>query len=576
MKTRAASGSRQPDLMQGKSMSNATLSLAQSAGGRSVGSGVIRAVPSVFAVSVAFLLLTMNRYINVYDEGLILEGASRVAAGAVPHRDFHAIYGPAQFYILAGLFKLLGPSVIVERLWDTFVRAGIAATAFLLIGRAASLRDGAVAGGLALLWLAAVQTYGFPMFPALLCAMIAVALLVPLLEGRNSDLAAFLGGVSLGSTVLFRYDVGLYAFAAISCAVLIQVYAQAGSVASRCSRFIRLCAPCWAGLALVCAPVAVLYAADDVLGGFAYDIVYYPSHFYAKMRGLPFPNLSDIVSSREKIGIYLPFVLWAWGAMVLTSRHAGADEKEIKIQRLLRLLVIMSMFFYLKGVVRVSAIHVTLSIIPALLVGALCLRWAFRATLTPLAGVVVALGVAFLSLTVITGLRQPFAIGADNLRWAFGYDPGRATLAENISCRPAAGFERLACFQTETDRVDAISYIAANSRPSDAIFEGVPHHDKIFVNDMLIYFATGLRPATKWYHFDPGLQTSADIQAYMVAELSAAKPRFVVIDSTWANAREPNGSSQSSGVRILDDFIAAHYHFIRRFGTIDVLQVSDV
>src|SRR6476620_512675 len=87
----------------------------------------------LFAVAFAFLLLAIQRDLNIYDEGSILVGAMRVADGDIPHRDFFTLYGPAQFYVLATLFKLFSPSVLVERLWDTLVRALIATTVFLIV-----------------------------------------------------------------------------------------------------------------------------------------------------------------------------------------------------------------------------------------------------------------------------------------------------------------------------------------------------------------------------------------------------------------------------------------------------------
>jgi hypothetical protein len=47
----------------------------------------------------------------------------RVASGQIPHRDFYANYGPAQFYILAGLFHAFGTSILVERLFDLLIKA---------------------------------------------------------------------------------------------------------------------------------------------------------------------------------------------------------------------------------------------------------------------------------------------------------------------------------------------------------------------------------------------------------------------------------------------------------------------
>jgi hypothetical protein len=55
----------------------------------------------VFVVSFLVVALVMSLEIGAFDEGIILTGAMRVAAGEVPHRDFYANYGPGQFYVLA-------------------------------------------------------------------------------------------------------------------------------------------------------------------------------------------------------------------------------------------------------------------------------------------------------------------------------------------------------------------------------------------------------------------------------------------------------------------------------------------
>jgi hypothetical protein len=70
---------------------------------------------AVFGGSFLFLIITVYRIVNQYDESLILVGSTRVLSGDIPYRDFYANYGPAQFYVLAALFKVFGPSVLVER-----------------------------------------------------------------------------------------------------------------------------------------------------------------------------------------------------------------------------------------------------------------------------------------------------------------------------------------------------------------------------------------------------------------------------------------------------------------------------
>src|SRR5689334_19874556 len=81
------------------------------------------AVLVLFTCACVFLVLSMAREVNVYDEGLILVGAARVLAGDVIHRDFYANYGPGQFYALSALFWALPPLMLVERGWDLAIRA---------------------------------------------------------------------------------------------------------------------------------------------------------------------------------------------------------------------------------------------------------------------------------------------------------------------------------------------------------------------------------------------------------------------------------------------------------------------
>ena len=77
----------------------------------------------LFAGSAVLLFLLNSRVVNVFDEGILLTGTMRTMAGQVLHRDFYYDYGPAQFYLFAGLFKLFGTSVLVERLAAVFSNA---------------------------------------------------------------------------------------------------------------------------------------------------------------------------------------------------------------------------------------------------------------------------------------------------------------------------------------------------------------------------------------------------------------------------------------------------------------------
>ena len=108
-------------------------------GGQSTGLSVVRAlIPRgtlrtsiiLFFTSFFVLFACMPLRGFAYDEGLMLTAGMRVAAGQIPHQDFYANYGPAEFYIFAGMFKLFGQSIFIERVWDIFVKSLLVACAF--------------------------------------------------------------------------------------------------------------------------------------------------------------------------------------------------------------------------------------------------------------------------------------------------------------------------------------------------------------------------------------------------------------------------------------------------------------
>src|SRR5205085_11696033 len=85
-----------------------------------------------------------------------LEAARRVMQGQVPHRDFLWAYGPADPYLMAGLFKAFGVSLLDWRILRVVSDAASALAVFVLARRLAGTK-------LALLaWLAAACAFAQP------------------------------------------------------------------------------------------------------------------------------------------------------------------------------------------------------------------------------------------------------------------------------------------------------------------------------------------------------------------------------------------------------------------------------
>ena len=534
----------------------------------------------LLAVAFAFLLLAIQRDVNIYDEGSILVGAMRVANGEIPHRDFFTLYGPAQYYVLASLFKLFSPSVLSERLWDTLVRALAAAFVFLIVEKCGGRREAYFAYAASLIWLGFFASYGYPVFPALLFALISAFFLLHVFQGGRRALMLLASGASVGLIALFRYDIGFVTFVTESSVVGAYVLTQKNTIREKFVVLAHILLPYSLGFAAVFLPVAVGYLIYAPLADFVFDVVSYSNEYYARMRSLPFPTWRELVESPDQIAIYFPIGVWAATLVILLHGKASRPTEPLEHTKassarwMTILFGALSIVFYLKGLVRVSVLHMALSIIPALACLAIVAKHRSNGDRTAAAIIWLCIFVtAVPTWNAAQIVRGWIGQNIDEfMRSGMWNAPPTEEQARAGSCRVPSGLERIACFKLDKNRIDAVRFLQEHTNDNEVIFSGLTRHDKIFVNDMMIYFVAKRQPATKWDLFAPGLQTTAAIQNEMVSELESKKPRFVVLESDWDNIKEPNDSAVSSGVTVLDDYLRNHYDFVANFGSLNVLE----
>ncbi len=536
----------------------------------------------IFVASILLLALGMDLRPSVYDEGVILVGAMRVAAGEVPHSDFYTNYGPAQFYVIAALFKLFGQYAVVERAYDLLVRAMIVTVCYRLTGTCARPPIALVTAVTCGLWLFSIPFYGYPILPVVLLALISAALVLPVLAGRFSRWRVLAGGAAVGLSALFRYDVGFLIFVALGTVLTVSSVVRYDNSAHAPDQPVNKLMWYVLGVSMVFLPVAVCYLEVAPITAFVHDIVSYPVHYYALMRSLPFPGVLQIFSSIENLAVYWPIIICCAAAYSLfLSRfdihrrnrpYSESGGTEPLRDWLLIMLVILTAMLYLKGLVRVSVVHMLASIVPSLVLLAVLLERAWYQ------GYVARIVIGMLCiLCLISVLDASNTAGRSRIR------AGSTMLAqvrvksafENVAgdslCGTPSGLPRIQCLLLDVDRADAARFVIANTKSGERIFVGLTRHDKIFVNDNMMYFATGRLPATRWNQFDPGLQTRADVQSEIIAELQERSVRFVILESHWDFVVEPNDSARSSGVHMLDDFIRQHYQPVRTYGNVSVL-----
>jgi hypothetical protein len=516
------------------------------------------------------LLASMNRAINLFDEGIILVGASRVAHGDMIHRDFYTLYGPANYYIVAALFKLFGPSVLAERLWDTAVKM-IAVVLVYLIGLQSSGRRLALAAALLCIpWLAAFRFYNYPLYPALTSALGCLLFMLPVLRGRTEARFRTLSGLCAGVACLFRYDMGLFVGAAVGGTSALFLVRNVRPATRLAAGLPRALAPFLGGIAIVLVPLAIAYLAEGAARGFVFDLIVVPPT-NAVMRSLPFPGLTALLSQPVELSVYFPLLTCA-AALLAVARPRFDPDCGPAIGAVgrwtLLLLVVTTLVLWAKGLARVSSLHMGAGIIASFTVLAMLLAvWSasrgLTRTLTVLAVAATftatwpaANSVADYARANWTWLRHGNAFAAG------GADP----LSANGSCNVAPELAQMRCFLAPGEDLQVVAWLRDRLPVNSRLFVGAGRHDKIFANDIALYFLAGMQPLTHWHNYDPGVQNSAPVQQDMVRELEAWQPPYIVIDPRFDRVIEPNRSALSSGVTILDRYIADHYEPDATFG----------
>jgi hypothetical protein len=538
--------------------------------------------PVIFLVSFVILFLGMDRGFDFYDEGLILVGAMRVAAGQVPHRDFYANYGPGQFYTLAWLFDLFGRSILVERIYDLALRAAIVTVTYGITAaycrRWIAICTTIVCG----FWLfsAGLPSIAYPIIPILLLTLVGSRLLLPIFRGEVRTWRMLAAGALAGLVALFRYDVGFALafvhFCTITTAAFLWKRKEDGFRVWKRSGLL----PYLVGVIFVFLPPALLYLAIAPIHPFLHDIILYPTKYYARARRLPFPGVRW--RSLENMAVYLPIAVAALCLYsVITAKGRGETPatgtdsigRSQSWTGFFVLFGLLSTVFYFKGIIRISIGQILLSLIPAVIALAVLYEYSSRGdrVLHRIVQWTMALSIFTATWSALKEVRVLY-LGHESVLEEILSPPGPAFLrAETNWCGVPNPLHTGLCFLVDPAHAEIISYISDHTSPGERIFIGLSRHDRILMNDLLTYFVSDRLPATRWSHFDPDLQTRADIQTEMINELDHQAVRYVILEGQYDSlVQASNDSSKSSGVTILDDYIRGNYHQVESIGSLSV------
>jgi Dolichyl-phosphate-mannose-protein mannosyltransferase len=538
----------------------------------------------VFLISCCVIFLCMTRRINLYDEGLMLTAAVRVGHGQIPHRDFYALYGPAQFYILAGLFKLFGTSALTERIYDVLIK-GLTITSVYGIVALYCRRSIAVVASIATtFWIIAMnESAGAAMIPSALLNLVSSFLVLRAILHKPSTRRMFFAGVLAGLATLVRYDTGIALFGMHALLIALGAHLRGQSTKDKLLAFVGAFWPYLAGFSIVTLPVLAYFLSVSSLQPVLHDVVLFPGKYYNRTRGLPFPGIG--LRHLENLGIYLPIVIAILSFFIalpdlfrskVTRANDRPSPRRLEWEAVLVCFGVLTLVLCLKGLVRVSVGQMYLALIPSLILLAVLYQHRRQLSinlnrLVYCLAVLSLLAPTWAFLHEVSGLRNSHLYVPQTTYWSSSH----ASTLESAWCKTENPLTKGMCFIPEGPRIEAIEYLRAHTTRGQMLLSANSRNDKVFANDNVTYFATELLPSTHWGEFDPHLQNDPAIQAEMIQELKTNRPRYVLLDSEFENIIEPNESALSTGATALDVYLRSHYRPAATFDFLSVWQEID-
>ncbi len=497
----------------------------------------------VFFSAFAWFLIGANFGLNIYDEGIGIVGAKRILMGEVPYRDFWTIYSPLWYYVLGLWIKLFGSEIFVIRLFTILLNSISISIIYKTIK---SQNINPYLGTLAAaMFLSLSPFYGRAIPLALLFTFLMIYYLLN--KKSNSDYII----IGILNVLLFatRHDFGIYAIASTICVAIFEnKILKEKSIKQYLIYLMTL-------LFVLCLYFLILLKIGALGDYFEYAYKFVFEKFGVG-RSLPFPN-PFIVFFEENVPIgsrvynlwlsiifYLPFVLiGTLFYLIIKSKIEISSESKFFVT-----ITLFSLIFSAQGMVRSGYEH----ILPSLLIITMMIT-----------SIMVRLNLAnkfYLLFLLIFFSFPPIAKKAQSLIYLYS---GKSSEIKSHFSK----FIKLPKEEAENYN-NLIEYVQIFDR-SEYLYSGVLYHEKIFINDIMLYHLTNRYPATKYHELHPGQATEASIQDEIIAELKSKKTHVLVLYYDKESEKQ-----KIIGESNLDEYIRENYLLSKIFGNYYVFRLN--
>ncbi|MBI5375314.1 MAG: glycosyltransferase family 39 protein [Candidatus Schekmanbacteria bacterium] len=522
----------------------------------------------LFAISLVYLSIGIDLDLGHYDEGLMVYTSARIMNGDIPYKDFFSNFPPGQLYLVALLFKIFSVTVIVERIASVIILSFLSLTVYLIADKILPRRFALLAWFISLIHIGAYGFYGNAVPSALLFVMLSVLCLFLYIDGKQRG-CLLVSGAMLGMAILFRYDIGGYAFIAEFLAIFAFIHNEAeklnGNMASGVSNTLKIVSFMPAGMMIALIPLVYFFRVVPI-HDLVYDFVVFPFSIYPQSRALqypfPIPDPSRYFSSGislpwqfifetiSRVPFYFPFLEYVLAAFILISMVRGKKDilGKSNTWRVI-ILLLLGILLLNHAVVRSDEAHVFSTMMPAIII--LCVL-IFLIKESKRNKILFSILASLIALLII--INPLYKKSIQIRRAVFTNQNGSFELerAKGIYLRD----------KNESDYQDMIKFIQSNVPEGEKIFVGNYRHDKSFISDIMVYFLSNRDSATKFHDLHPGIVTTEPVQQMIIRDIEMQKVKYIVL---WNN-ESGETSSQQSGSKILDDYIRSNFSCTGLFG----------
>jgi hypothetical protein len=479
--------------------------------------------------------------INYYDEGVVAYGAQSVVEGRLPYRDFWTLYGPGQFYLVALFFSIFGDS------FDVFRAVGVVVFIFLMFYTGGIVVRLTQRSGLPAVFMLLVffgVAAGFKIlgtsvttFLALVVASIFYCLDDVMEHGRFVRVALL-----LGISAWFRPDAAAINFVVIALSLLFSCYCVPGIGLDKRKlvKFLFLL------LAVSIFPYVLLLIAVSPSSMYSM-LIDFPLFGFSESRKLDYPVLAI-----RNAGFYVPWLVFLCMPLLILHRR-----KERNFFSMVLALCALGLILMLRIVVRADFVHL--------------------ASVTPVLAILFSLLIYMLDDRLVSWQKK-VAVGGLLALLLFALWLPLKTLANLLYHIPGTEITFIATpngakipfIKRDMPLEQLIDFVNKHVPEHESLFVGDQGHDKVFVNEVLLYFLLDRPDATRYPELHPGITDRTDVQQEIIGDIQKNNVQWVILATHPST--EPNLSQYGAGSKLLDHYLAENFEAVQTFGRYVVLQ----